>query len=552
MTARERFNIKLLKIRKIKKIQNVHEMRESKEQSTKITKRQKRSSLSTISGFPSTLALAAPDQKLYSRNLNLWLKLSKKRITRSFHPSKNKNAVQNKKTYFVKNGMKNSDNPEERDKIYEFLKSLSLRKSMKDPSGEQPFMTEVKDFRTSRKHKKGKSFKEIVAKVHNRVERLTETNFHKVIIDSYQNKLKNDLYKSTPKHDEEEDKESKDISESIKKCKEIIRRSKKLLPDENLKKPKRILKTSQSVQNRANQFSNNGRVYSLSPCIDRVVKDIRNDKFDKQKMLARIDKKLLHSKFPSTKFVKEDYDKFIPECFKNKILSPDSSNSSEEENPMKKLKKEEANEFYNIVRSIFNSANVSLNNEQLYSPFLEALIKNYSARLSHITKDPPNQRKIKRKESLTMTIPGESPEMKYRTAQLHLLDMRSSLEMHENRAMQDRKDRDRSNRFVHFDKNELNSKNVKKIYKNELKMRNQEKEFHYLDKLCMEVMGPQGSKEWLSHDIDFIDDVVSKKAYQAMKRRKTMDSREKQKDMELEKKEGTVYEDMLECMNTFS
>lgn len=91
-------------------------------------------------------------------------------------------------------------------------------------------------------------------------------------------------------------------------------------------------------------------------------------------------------------------------------------------------------------------------------------------------------------------------------------------------------------------------------------MRNQEKEFNYLDKLCMEVMGPQGSKEWLSHDIDFIgtisfiiiDDVVSKKAYQAMKRRRTMDSREKQIDMELEKKEGTVYEDMLECMNTFS
>lgn len=109
---------------------------------------------------------------------------------------------------------------------------------------------------------------------------------------------------------------------------------------------------------------------------------------------------------------------------------------------MKKLKKEEANEFYNIVRSIFNSANVSLKNEQLYSPFLEALIKNYSARLNHITKDPPNLRKIKRKESLTMMTPGESPRMKYNATQLHLLDMRSSLEMHENRAKQERKDRE--------------------------------------------------------------------------------------------------------------
>lgn len=83
----------------------------------------------------------------------------------------------------------------------------------------------------------------------------------------------------------------------------------------------------------------------------------------------------MHCKFPSTKFIKEDFDKFIPTDFKEKMLAMDSSYESEEENPLKKLEEEEAIEFYNMVRSIFNSANINLKNEQLYSPLLESLIK---------------------------------------------------------------------------------------------------------------------------------------------------------------------------------
>jgi len=97
---------------------------------------------------------------------------------------------------------------------------------------------------------------------------------------------------------------------------------------------------------------------------------------------------------------------------RNKLLSRDSSFESEEENPIYKLEKEEANEFYNMVRNIFNSANISLNNEQLYSPLLEALIKNYSKRLTNTKKGElsPNNR-VKRAQS-RISIPSDSPMFK--------------------------------------------------------------------------------------------------------------------------------------------
>ena len=68
----------------------------------------------------------------------------------------------------------------------------------------------------------------------------------------------------------------------------------------------------------------------------------------------------MQSKFPSTKYIKEDFEDFVPNEFKDKLLGRDSSYESEEENPLNKLEKKEANEFYNMVRSIFNSANISL------------------------------------------------------------------------------------------------------------------------------------------------------------------------------------------------
>lgn len=68
----------------------------------------------------------------------------------------------------------------------------------------------------------------------------------------------------------------------------------------------------------------------------------------------------MHAKFPSTKFIKEDFDDFIPDEFKEKLLCLDSSYESDEENPIKKLEEEEAKDFYNMVRSVFSSANISL------------------------------------------------------------------------------------------------------------------------------------------------------------------------------------------------
>lgn len=139
----------------------------------------------------------------------------------------------------------------------------------------------------------------------------------------------------------------------------------------------------------------------------------------------------MQHKFPSTKYIKEDFEKFIPEGFKNKILNPDSSYESEEENPMNKLQEEETHEFYNIVRNIFSSANISLNNEQLYSPFLEALIKNYSKRLNHLSTGKPGPKRVLRKATSRLNLPANSPNFKYEKRQVHLLDMKSSKSINE-------------------------------------------------------------------------------------------------------------------------
>lgn len=77
------------------------------------------------------------------------------------------------------------------------------------------------------------------------------------------------------------------------------------------------------------------------------------------------------------------------------MLSLDSSYESEDDNPLKALEAKEAAEFYNMVRAIFNSANINIKNEQLYSPILEALIKNYSNKL---------KKKTVKKESLPRDI----------------------------------------------------------------------------------------------------------------------------------------------------
>lgn len=68
----------------------------------------------------------------------------------------------------------------------------------------------------------------------------------------------------------------------------------------------------------------------------------------------------MQTRFPSSKFIKEDFDDFVPNNFKTKLLAMDSSYESDEENPLKKLEDQEAREFYNMVRSIFNSANINL------------------------------------------------------------------------------------------------------------------------------------------------------------------------------------------------
>ena len=57
----------------------------------------------------------------------------------------------------------------------------------------------------------------------------------------------------------------------------------------------------------------------------------------------------MQCKFPSTKHIKHDYDKFVPKEFKEKLLDVDSSYESED-NPLLQLEKEEIKEFYNMVR----------------------------------------------------------------------------------------------------------------------------------------------------------------------------------------------------------
>ncbi|CAI2360022.1 unnamed protein product [Moneuplotes crassus] len=563
MLSQERFNAKLIQIRKLKDIANVNEMKEKKKHCTNTTKRKKRDSLSSIPGINNNfsiknerltgyLGLAPPEQKLFSRNLNLWLRLKKRKINRSFHPSKNKAAVASKKTYYTKNAIKYINNSKEKNHVHDFMKSLSVRKSLGEPSSQQPFMTEVKVPQTSRRNRGDGYFKDVVSKINNRVEKLTDHNFHKIILDSYQKKLDENPFRLTLKTDEDNDCKLEKMPASVKECYQIIQKSKKNLPKSSSKTPNQSIRSSKSLQCKKGKFRMKGKIYPLSPSIDRVLSEVRKEKFNKQKMLTHINKKIMHTKFPSTKFIKEDFDEFVPDCFKDRILNHDTSYESEEENPMHRLKKEEANEFYNIVRNIFSSANISLKNEQLYSPFLEALIKNYSVRLSNINNENSNSKKLEKKETYAGSMSPMSPGFKYQTKQVHLLDMKSSRSISEIRSAQEQRRDEYPLKFLGPDKNELDSKNIRKIYKNELRMRNHEKDFHPLDKLCMEIMGPQGSKEWLSNDIDFIDDVLSKKTYQSMKKRRFMNSREKQRDQDREKYEPKVCEDMLDCIKTLS
>ena len=137
----------------------------------------------------------------------------------------------------------------------------------------------------------------------------------------------------------------------------------------------------------------------------------------------------MHWKFPSTKFIKEDYDQFVPADFKEKMLALDSSYESEEENPLKKLEEQEAVEFYNMVRSIFSSANINLKNEQLYSPLLEALIKNYSNKLSKREDNSfTNNSRRNSNWNLTMKV---GPIPKFKSLQTQLLDLKSSQQLGE-------------------------------------------------------------------------------------------------------------------------
>lgn len=129
-------------------------------------------------------------------------------------------------------------------------------------------------------------------------------------------------------------------------------------------------------------------------------------------------------RFPSTKYIKEDFDKFVPVDFKEKMLARDSSYESEEENPLRKLQEQEAKEFYNMVRSIFNSANINLKNEQLYSPLLEALIKNYSKRLQ--SRRPNNDYEPESAKETSPAVLPTSSTLKYTPIQTQLLDLASS------------------------------------------------------------------------------------------------------------------------------
>jgi hypothetical protein len=99
----------------------------------------------------------------------------------------------------------------------------------------------------------------------------------------------------------------------------------------------------------------------------------------------------LNSRFPSTKLLKQDFNDFIPLEFKSKFKDTSSNEDSSENKLINELEEEEKDDFYTMVRSIFNSANINLKDEVLYSPLLEALIKNYSLALNQVPKEPIKQ-----------------------------------------------------------------------------------------------------------------------------------------------------------------
>lgn len=52
---------------------------------------------------------------------------------------------------------------------------------------------------------------------------------------------------------------------------------------------------------------------------------------------------------------------------------------------------------------------------------------------------------------------------------------------------------------------------IEKMYKSEVGWRKQKKGLSRLDKICVDLIGPVGCKEWLHDDLNFISDVMDKK-----------------------------------------
>ena len=104
----------------------------------------------------------------------------------------------------------------------------------------------------------------------------------------------------------------------------------------------------------------------------------------------------------------------------------------------------------------------------------------------------------------------------------------------------------------------MNTKNIKRILKNEIKVRNTTKDLGYLDKLCTDIIGPAGSREWLSNDMEllgrysslmttFIDDILCKKLYETDIKRQKMNTRQRIRDINREKSnKNMVSKEILE------
>lgn len=211
----------------------------------------------------------------------------------------------------------------------------------------------------------------------------------------------------------------------------------------------------------------------------------------------------------------------------------DSSYEEEEENPLKKLEEIEAKEFYNMVRSIFSSANISLKNEQLYSPLLEALIKNYSNKLWQNEQTPgpkrrqstngveikkaANQFELMRMAS-SMDLNKEwKPKIKKKIRKIKPQEQLSSIHLSKKETSSSAFDVQNAWRLHEspskHSKHAINDATIKKIYRSELRLRSRGKELSNLDKLWMDLVGPIGSREYLHKDMELIDDLLCKQLY---------------------------------------